>query len=185
MKEIQVTRYQTDDGLIFRTYEEAMEHEAGKDVPVIEDKMASLNKRLSEIEIPLKEAAKTAPIEMHLTSGGDGRSIIPKLKEGHFRYFRLRNDDDAETLARYTLLARQLWYKKHDPGMLEREERLGTSPTEEDAAMYIKEYPCTAFISDQLHCYGEEIGTFLGEMERLEEYCANNGYTIKLTRKSE
>lgn len=184
MKEVQVTRYQTNDGLLFTTKEEAEKHEAGEDIKVLEDKMENLDKTLKEIEIPLKEGMKTAPLDIYLSSGSDGRSLLPKLKEGQFRYFMLRDDKDAETLARYTILKRKHWYKKHDFDQIEWEEKNGTPLTEEDVTRNIKEFPCVAFISSENRGYGDMIGTFLGEMEYLKEYCHNNGYTLKLIREN-
>lgn len=175
MKEIQVTRYLTDDGLEFRTRQEAEKHEKGEDISTLEEKLNNLDKVLSKIELPLKEGLKTAPIDIYLTSGADARSIAPKLKAGRYRFFTLRNDNDAETLARYALLSKRLWNEKN--GITDSEET-----TEEDVAENIKEYPCTAFISDAWQGYLDEIGTFIGEIERIEKYCNDNGYAIKLIK---
>ena len=51
MKEIQVTKYETEDGLVFDTKEEAVDHENGINTKGI---LENLNEAIKKIEIPLE-----------------------------------------------------------------------------------------------------------------------------------
>ena len=176
MKEIQVTRYETEDGLIFDTYEEAASYEKGLSAVAI---LKSLDEAIKKMEIPLEgKTPELIPLSYFLDAGCSYTGVYSKLKGAGFRYFNLRTSLDADRLAAYVIARKQAEegkeVKRHSDNYKEIDEMLDETE--------LGNFPCLAFISDYDYPYGDRIGTFLGEVELIEKYCRHNGYEVTLKK---
>ncbi len=172
MKEVTITRYQANDGTLFNTPEECRYYENGGEV----DHYKDVENYVKEMEIQLLQKPKLVPLEYYVLHKGLDKEMYHRLKAGHFRYFQLLSDQDAEILAQYLVLTHQ------------RENRyILTEEFDVDDVMAkfkAKKYPCVCFISDLDHGYHDRINTFESEIQLIEKYCKHNGYEMNLTPKA-
>ncbi len=175
MKPIQVTKYETEDGLVFDTEKEAIDHEKGLNTKGI---LESLNEAIKKMEIPLNgKTPELVPLSYYIDAGCSYASIYNKLKAGNFRYFMLKTSQDAERLAAFIIARKQAKEGKEVKNLSDNYDKIDEMLDETRLDL-----PCVAFISDYDFLYGDSIGTFLGETEIMEGYCKKNGYNIRLEK---